>query len=70
MKWCTFLIAFLILVVPLDGRASDPGVVVRSCQVMSEPFEDARGVISFKAGDALDIIKIPAASIGDLYSEW
>ncbi|MDH5427575.1 MAG: SH3 domain-containing protein [Nitrospirota bacterium] len=57
MKWCTFLITFLILVSPLDARASDPGVVVRSCQVMSEPFKDARGVISLQEGETLDILK-------------
>lgn len=57
MKWWSFLIALLILFSPLQGRASDPGVVVRSCEVMSEPFKDARAVIALKEGDALDILK-------------
>lgn len=57
MKWYGFLIAGLIFVFPIEVRASDPGVAVRSCEVMSEPFKDARTVTSLKEGDTLDILK-------------
>jgi hypothetical protein len=56
MKWLAFLIAVLVVGSPMEGRASDPGVAVRSCEVMSEPFRDARTVASLKEGDALDIL--------------
>lgn len=42
---------------PIESQASDPGVVVRSCQVMSEPFKDARSVTSLKEGDTVEILK-------------
>ncbi|HNP30939.1 MAG TPA: SH3 domain-containing protein [Nitrospirales bacterium] len=57
MKWFVFLAMFLVLGFPLKGEASGPGVAVRSCQVMSEPFKDAREVISLKEGDTVEILK-------------
>ena len=57
MKWLTFLAMFLIWVFPVEGKASDPGVVVRPCPVMSEPFKDAREVTSLKEGDSVAILK-------------
>ena len=57
MKWFVFLAMFLVLGFPLKGEASGPGVVVRSCQVMSEPFKDAREVLSLKEGDPVEILR-------------
>lgn len=57
MKWLAFLAMFLIWVSPIGGEASDPGVAVRSCQVMNEPFKDAREVTSLKEGDTIEILK-------------
>ena len=57
MKWLCYLTVFLFLTFPLDVRASDPGVAVRPCQVMSEPFKDARTVASLKEGDTVEILK-------------
>ena len=58
MKWPTVLITCLIVLSSsMEGRASDPGVAVRSCEVMSEPFRDARAVASLQEGDTLEIVK-------------
>jgi len=57
MKWLAFLLVVFMWVIPLEARASDSGVVARACEVLSEPFKDARAVASLKEGDALDILK-------------
>ena len=57
MKWLAFLTIVMIGVFPEEGKASDPGVALRTCQVMSEPFKDAREVISLKEGDTVEILK-------------
>lgn len=57
MKYCTFLIMLLSIVFPVAGSASDLGVAVRSCEVMSAPFKDAQAVASLKEGDTLEILK-------------
>jgi hypothetical protein len=57
MKWVAFLAMFLIWVSPIEGKASDSGVAVRSCPVMNEPFNDAREVTSLKEGDTVKILK-------------
>ena len=57
MKWLGFLTVFIFLLFPIDVWASDPGVAVRACQVMSEPFKDARAVASLKEGDIVEILK-------------
>lgn len=57
MKWLAFLAIFIGSIFPIEGKASDPGVAVRSCQVMSEPFKDAREVTSLKEGDTVEILK-------------
>ncbi|MEO6202047.1 MAG: SH3 domain-containing protein [Nitrospirales bacterium] len=56
-NWLTFLAIVLIWVFPGEGKASDPGVAVRSCQVMSEPFKDAQEVTSLKEGDTVEILR-------------
>jgi len=57
MKWVAFLLMCLMWIVPVETRASDPGVAARACQVMSEPFKDARAVASLKEGDSVEILK-------------
>jgi len=57
MKGLAFLLVCLMWVFPLEARASDPGVAARACQVMSEPFKDARAVASLKEGDTVEILK-------------
>jgi len=57
MKWLAFLLLFFMWVIPLETKASDPGVVARACEVMSEPFKDARAVTSLKEGDTVEILK-------------
>lgn len=57
MKWLAFLTIVIIGVFPAEGKASDPGVAVRTCQVMSEPFKDAREVLSLKEGDTVEILR-------------
>jgi hypothetical protein len=57
MKWLAFLLLFVMWVIPLEAKASDPGVVARACAVMSEPFKDARVVTSLKEGDTVEILK-------------
>ncbi len=57
MKWLAFMVIFLTFGFPVEGRAADSGVAVRTCEIMSEPFRDARAVTSLKEGDALDILK-------------
>ena len=54
-----FIVLFLFagFFYPLESQASDPGVAVRSCQVMSEPFKDARSVTSLQEGDTVEILK-------------
>lgn len=57
MKWLAFLLVLFMWVIPLEAKASDPGVVARACEVMNEPFKDARVVTSLKEGDAVEILK-------------
>ena len=57
MKWLAFLTIVMIGVFPEEGKASDPGVALRTCQVMSEPFKDAREVLSLKEGDPVEILR-------------
>ena len=57
MKLLTVLFLLAGFLYPLELLASDPGVVIRSCQVMSEPFKDARSVTSLKEGDTVEILK-------------
>ncbi|MDR4492836.1 MAG: SH3 domain-containing protein [Nitrospirales bacterium] len=57
MKCLAFLVTILIFGLPIIAGAADPGVAVRSCEVMSDPFKDARVVASLKEGEALDILK-------------
>ncbi|HNP62080.1 MAG TPA: SH3 domain-containing protein [Nitrospirales bacterium] len=56
-NWVAFLTIVLIWVFPAGGNAADPGIAVRSCQVMSEPFKDAQEVTSLKEGDTVEILK-------------
>ncbi len=51
------LILLFMLFVPLAGKASDPGVAVKACQVMSKPFKDATPVASLQKGDAVEILQ-------------
>lgn len=57
MRLLTVLFLLAGFFYPLESQASDPGVVVRSCQVLKEPFKDAREVMSLKEGDAVEILK-------------
>jgi len=57
MRLLTVLFLLAGFFYPLESQASDPGVAVRSCQVMSEPFKDAQAVTSLKEGDAVEILK-------------
>jgi hypothetical protein len=57
MRLLTVLFLLAGIWYPLESRASDPGVAVRACQVMSEPFQDARLVTSLKEGDTVEILK-------------
>jgi predicted PhzF superfamily epimerase YddE/YHI9 len=57
MRLLTLLLVLAGIVYPHESRASDPGVAVRACQVMSEPFQDARLVTSLKEGDTVKILK-------------
>lgn len=56
-KWGAFLAILCMWVVASEGNAADPGVAVRSCQIMSEPFKDAREVTSLQEGDPVEILK-------------
>lgn len=56
-KWFAFLTIVMIGVLPAEGKASDPGVAIRACQLMSEPFKDAREVLSLKEGDTVEILR-------------
>ncbi len=42
---------------PPETVASDPGVVIRACQIMSEPFRDASSIASLKEGEMVEIMK-------------
>ena len=57
MRLLTVLLLLAALFNPLESQASDPGVAVRSCQLMSEPFKDARSVILLREGDTVEILK-------------
>lgn len=56
MRLLTVLILVAGLFYPLESQASDPGVAVRACEVLSEPFKDARAVVSLNEGDSVDIL--------------
>jgi Bacterial SH3 domain len=56
-NWLIFLTILLMWAFPAEGKASDSGVAVRSCQVMSEPFKDAQEVTSLKEGDTVEILR-------------
>jgi len=57
MKKLAHLVLFVALVFPVELRASETGVAVRSCDVMSEPYKDAKVVASLKEGDSIDILQ-------------
>ena len=57
MRLLTVLFFLAGFFYPLQAQASEHGVVVRSCQVMSEPYQDARSVTSLHEGDTVEIFK-------------
>ncbi len=57
MKRLAFLFVFLISLSPLEVKASDTGVAIRACQMMSEPYKDARALTSLEEGEAVEILK-------------
>lgn len=56
MKWLTVLMMVCISLSPLKGKASDQGVVLRSCQMLSDHFKDAQVVASLNEGDTVEIL--------------
>jgi hypothetical protein len=57
MRLITVLVLLLGFFYPHETEASDPGVAVRSCQVMSEPFQDAQSVMNLQEGDPVKILE-------------
>lgn len=63
MKWLTVLVMVCMSLSPLEGKASDlegkaseQGVVLRSCQMLSDHFKDAQVVASLNEGDTVEIL--------------
>lgn len=56
MKWLIVLLMVGISLAPLEGKASDQGVVLRPSQMLSDPFKDAPVVASLNEGDSVEIL--------------
>ena len=56
MKWLIVFLLVIWVIFPMGALAVESGVALKNCQVLNEPFADAREIASLREGDPVDIV--------------